>query len=58
MPGRPFSHPRLFATPITMAEEAELDYLDAAGWLAEPPLPSALVRAASDDTSRDEELEF
>lgn len=62
MPGRPFSHPRLFimadATPITTAEEAALDSLDAAGWLVEPPLPSALVRAASDDASRDGELEF
>lgn len=62
MSGRPFSFQRLClmtdATPITTAEEAELDSLDAAGWLAAPPSPSALVRAASDDSSRDGELEF
>lgn len=58
MPGRSSSHSRLFATPITIAEETELDSLNAACWLAKTPLPSALVRAASDDTSRDGELEF
>lgn len=60
--GRHLPHPRLFrmtdATPISLAEDAALDLLDAAGWLAEPPSPAALVRAASDDASQDGELEF
>ena len=29
--------------------DAELDALDAVGWLADPPPPLALVRAASED---------
>lgn len=62
LPGRHLPKPRLFlmtdATPITMAEEAALDSVDSAGWLADPPPPAALVRAASDDASQDGELEF
>lgn len=60
--GRHLPHPRLFrmtdATPISLEEDEALDLLDAAGWLAEPPSPAALVCAASGDASQDGELEF
>jgi len=41
-----------------VVDDADLDALDALGWLADPPPPSALVRAASDDVRADGALEF
>jgi len=58
--GAPTNVPPLVPStaPVGAATDAELDDLEARGWLVVPPSPTALVRAASDDDSMDGRLDF
>jgi len=59
-PGEPTNIPPLVpsAAAVGAATDAELDDLETRGWLVVPPSPTALVRAASDDDTVDDRLDF